>query len=353
MKKKIRKILIIGAVILVVGMLVSILVRNKQIAEARVYHSDPDRAVLVETDTVQMQKLNIMHQYVGTLKPTRKVTISAEVQGKIVTVGVKEGELIHSGTLVAQMDDDYEQAKLLAAKAAFNNAQRKFHRYEGASSGEGISQMKVDNARTEMQTAKAKVEQLKVQIDRSHITAPFSGIITKRFVDPGATVGFGSSIATLLDLSVLELVVTVSQEEIGNFEEGQSLKVYSSIYPDTIFAGTVTVVSASGDASHKFEVKIQVANHQHKLRAGMFGKIIPVQTLDSLFVIPRVALIGQSQNPQVYVVRDSIARLQDIEIGYSNDRLIGVTNGLKKRDVIVTKGQINITNGTKVKVHNP
>src|SRR5699024_6468620 len=153
-------------VILVVGMLVSILVRNKQIAEARVYHSDPDRAVLVETDTVQMQKLNIMHQYVGTLKPTRKVTISAEVQGKTVTVGVTAGELIHSGLLVGVMDDDVEQAMLLADNAAFNDAQRKSHRYEGASSGEWISQMTVDHARTKMQTGEAKVGQLKVQVGR-------------------------------------------------------------------------------------------------------------------------------------------------------------------------------------------
>src|SRR5699024_5808690 len=219
MKKATRNIVTIGDAILVTAAIAGILIHNKQIAEARVYQPDPDRAVLVVTDTVQMQKLNITHQYVGTFEPLRKVTIAAQVQGKIVTMGVEEGERIPSGDLVAQMDDAYEQAQLLAAEANYKNARRKLQRYQDASAWEGISQMQVDNARTEMQEAKAQVDQLKVQIDRAHITAPFSGTITRRYVDPGATVAFDSPIAELLDLSVLELVVSVPEKEIGNFEE--------------------------------------------------------------------------------------------------------------------------------------
>src|SRR5699024_1263678 len=327
MKKATRNILTIGTVLLVVGVIAGILIHNKQLAEARVYRPDPDRAVLVGTDTVRMQRLNITHQYVGTFEPIRQVTIAAQTQGKIVNMGVEEGERIRSGALVAQMDDAYEQARLLAAKAHYENARRKLQRYQDASAGEGISQMKVDNVRTEMQEAKAQVEQLKVQIDRAHITAPFSGTITKRHVDPGATVAPDGPVADLLDLSVLELVVTVPEQEIGNFEEGASLNVYSSLYPDTAFAGTVTVVSASADASRKFEVKIRVNNSHRQLRTGMFGKISPVQTRDSVLTIPRNAMVGTAQNPLVFVVRDSVARLQDIEIGQSNDRLIGVTSG--------------------------
>lgn len=348
MKKPTQNILTIGAVLLVFGVIAGILIRNKQISEARVYRPDPNRAVLVVTDTVRMRKLNTTYQYVGTFKPLRKVTIAAQTQGKIVTVGVKEGERIQSGALIAQVDDAYKQAQLLAAKAKFENAQRKLQRYQDASVGKGISQMQVDNARTEMQEARAQVEQLKVQIDRCYITAPFSGIISKRNIDPGATVAFGSPIAELLDLSVLELVITVPEEEIGNFKEGQSLNVYSNIYPDTTFSGTVTVVSASANASHKFEVKIRVNNDYRQLRAGMFGKITLVQTRDSVLAIPRTALMGSTQDPEVFVVQDSVAQLQDIDIGQSNDRLIGVTSGLEEGDIIVTKGKINITDGTKV-----
>src|SRR5699024_7638554 len=311
MKKATRNIVTIGDAILVTAAIAGILIHNKQIAEARVYQPDPDRAVLVVTDTVQMQKLNITHQYVGTFEPLRKVTIAAQVQGKIVTMGVEEGERIPSGDLVAQMDDAYEQAQLLAAEANYKNARRKLQRYQDASAWEGISQMQVDNARTEMQEAKAQVDQLKVQIDRAHITAPFSGTITRRYVDPGATVAFDSPIAELLDLSVLELVVSVPEKEIGNFEEGQSVNVFVSVYPDTVFAGTVTVVSAAADASHKFEVKIRVDNPHRQLRAGMFGKITPVRIRDSVLTISRTALMGTTQDPQVFVVRDSVARLQD------------------------------------------
>lgn len=348
MKKATRNIVTIGAAILVTAAMAGILIHNKQISEARVYRPDPNRAVLVGTDTVRIQKMNIARQYVGAFEPVRQVTIAAQTQGKIVTMGVEEGERIRSGALVAQVDEAYEQARLLAAEAHYRNIRRKLQRYQDASTGEGVSQMQVDNVRTEMQEAKAQVEQLKVQIERAHITAPFSGTITRRYVDPGATVAFDSPIAELLDLSALELVVTVPEEEIGNFEEGQSINVFASLYPDTAFAGTVTVVSASADASHKFEVKIRVDNSHRRLRAGMFGKISPVRTRDSVLAIPRTTLMGTTQDPQVFAVRDSVARLQDIEIGESNDRLIGVSSGLQEGDVIVTRGQINITDGTKV-----
>lgn len=333
---------------MVTAAIAGILIYNKQIAEARVYRPDPDRAVLIGTDTVRIQKMNIARQYVGAFEPIRQVTIAAQTQGKIINMSVEEGERIQSGAPVAQIDDAYEQARLLAAEAHYENARRKLQRYQDASTGEGVSQMQVDDARTEMQDARAQVEQLNIQIDRSRITAPFSGTVTRRHVDPGATVAPDGPVAELLDLSALELVVTVPEQEIGNFEEGASLNVHSSLYPDTAFAGTVTVVSASADVSRKFEVKIRVDNSHRQLRAGMFGKISPVRTRDSVLTIPRNAMVGTAQNPRVFVVRDSVARLQDIEIGQSNDQLIGISSGLQEGDIIVTKGQINITDGTKV-----
>src|SRR5699024_12472701 len=111
---------------------------------------------------------------------------------------------------------------------------------------------------------------------------------------------------------------------------------------------TTTIVSAAAVASRKFEVKIRVNSSRRQRRTGMFGKISPVQTRDSVLTMPRNAMVGTAQNPLVFVVRDSVARLQDIEIGQSNDRLIGVTSGLQEGDIIVTKGQINITDGTQV-----
>jgi RND family efflux transporter MFP subunit len=210
----------------------------------------------------------------------------------------------------------------------------------------------MDNARTQVLTSQAQIQQLNTQINQYTIKAPFAGVITARDFDLGTIVSPGAPMATLIDISTLKLEVSVPEKYIPQFKNGVEMDVKTDVYPDAVFKGVVNYVSSDADASHNYTVKFLVVNKpQTPLRSGMYGSVIlGTSPLQNAISIPRSALIGSSQNPQVYVVENGIARQRNIEVGASNDTRIQITKGLHTNDVVITGGLVNLSDGTKVEI---
>lgn len=349
MKKATRTLIISGVALVAVGLTAAKLAANKKTVEEKVYQKDPNNQVLVRAAQVTAQPFNLSNQYVGTFQPFREVTIGAETQGKIIALGIKEGSQVGAGTLVAQVDNDLYRAQLYSAQASYENARTTLQRYQNASVGDGVSEMQVDNYKLQMRSADAQVKQLNKQIAMSRITAPFSGIITAKSAEVGSMVSPGTAIATLSDISSLKLEISVPEKELAFFREGADINVSSDVYPGVRFPGKVELVNSSADAAHQFAVKIRVPNNSsNPLKAGMYGTVQIHKDEAACLTIPRGALLGSAKNPQVFVASNGVAELRSIQTGRSNDLVIEVTGGLKAGETVVTSGQVNLQNGTKV-----
>jgi RND family efflux transporter MFP subunit len=348
-----KKMMQITMITLVVGGIAALaafkLISNKKEVEARVYHPDLNLAATVQADTIKEGPFSKATEFLGSFVANREVSIASETSGKVISVGVEEGSRVGQGGLVARLDDGVLEAQLHSATASLDNAAGTLKRYEQAPNG--VTQLQLDNARTQLRTSQAQVEQLKRQISQYTISAPFSGVITARNFDLGAVVSPGTSLATLIDISSLKLEISVPERYVGQFRNGMPVTVNTDVYPGTAFKGAVGMIASKADASHNYTIKILVPNNNAALKAGMYGHVMVGNASGRPAIgIPRSALIGSAQHPQVYVVENGVARVRDIETGAGNATSVEVLKGLHTGEVIVAGGLVNLTDGAKVSI---
>jgi RND family efflux transporter MFP subunit len=201
-----------------------------------------------------------------------------------------------------------------------------------------------------LRSAEIQKRQIQKQLKSTNITAPFSGVITKKMVDLGSVIGAGSPLVEITDISSLKLTVSVPERDILKFKLNQEVSVSADIYGKRMFDGKVTNVSVQADKSHNFKVQITVKNAQQELMAGMYGSVSLNNSKSiTALSIPRKALVGSSKNPQVYVIKNGKSILTSFNAGTSDGEFIEVVDGLSKSDQIIIKGQVNLQNNSNVK----
>jgi RND family efflux transporter MFP subunit len=328
------------------------LLSNKKEVESNIYHVDPEKKVLVQADTVYVQRLRRDFTYTGTFIPVREVMIIPQVHGEVTEVYFHEGQKVRQGERLLQIDDELLQAQLISIEANFETAKRNLERYEKASVSGGVSPMQLDNYRVNFKNAESQLKQVTKQIQLSSIEAPFAGTITFKDVEPGTIAG-ASPVARITDISKLKLEISVPETEINIFKRGSFISIQTDAYAGKKFDGLVDYVSERADGAHNYTVKIVVRNDEAAtpVKAGMYGKATVNNAAgQESITIPRSGLLGSAKNPQVFVIKGNEAVLTSIETGSTNGEAIEVLRGLYPGDVVVTGGQINLTTGSKVDI---
>ena len=348
MKKKILIIAIVIGVVVAIGLR---LAGNAQVAKTKAYLPDLEKAVMVQVQSIQKTSFDMALSYSGTFTPNREIQLMPLAQGEVTGVYFSEGNRVTAGQTLLKVDDAMLQSQMIAAKAAYENAQSNYERYKSASGSEGITKMQLDGSLLQMRSAESQYKQLKIALDKCQFKAPFSGTITQRTVEIGSIAG-ATPVGRLTDVSSLKLEVNVPESDILYFTTGQSVEVTTDLYPDKTFKGKVDYVSSRGDASHNYLIKVKVPNtDKMQLKAGMYGMLMLNKNVSaSVLSIPRTALLGSVKKPQVYVVEDGKALLRPIVIGRNNGTALEVLSGLTQGERIVIGGQINLTDSCKVEI---
>jgi RND family efflux transporter MFP subunit len=346
MKKLIIAIIVLG----LVGLTAWKLNSNKKEAEAKIYKADPNKAVLVETTQPTRQQLSGEQNYLGTFEPIRENKIAAEAQGKVIKVGIAEGQYINEGQLIAKLDDEMMKLQMEAMQISLEGQQKDVSRYTNLSKTDAVPAVQLEKAELATRATQAQMNQIKKQIRNTTITAPFSGIVTMRMFDLGSVVAPGVPLVQIIDISSLKLAISVPERDLKNFAVGQSLQVQSEVNQGVTLSGRVVEIAAKGDASHNFTVKVRVASNG-SLRAGMYGSVSKTNSLASnALSIPRTALVGSPKDGKIYVVENGKAVLKSISVGVSTDEYVEVISGLNGSEAVVVSGQINLKDGDKVSV---
>ena len=144
----------------------------------------------------------------------------------------------------------------------------------------------------------------------------------------------------------------LTAEEASGIEKGQKVNVSVDTYQGTRIDGHVTAINVKADESGKYNIEIEVNNSPEKpIMPGMFGTALfqGISRTDAL-VISRRTIAGSIKNAEVFLVKGDSVISKKIEVEPLNGEDVLVTKGLKPGDVVVTSGQINLVEGSKVKV---
>ena len=194
MKKRSFKGIIITIVVIAGGLalIAWVLTNNKKKNEAKTaVAAQTSGDVVVRTFTVQKQTVEQNFGVNGNFAPARQMNFAAENSGRVVKVLVDEGSRVRTGQTLAIIDAGTLSIDLESAQANLQNAIRDKNRYENAFKTGGVTQQQLDQARLAVENAQARVSQSKIRVGDANVRASISGVVNKRYIEPGAYVAPG------------------------------------------------------------------------------------------------------------------------------------------------------------------
>ncbi|MDX1601451.1 MAG: efflux RND transporter periplasmic adaptor subunit [Salinimicrobium sediminis] len=349
MKKK--SIITIVALIAVAAIFFLILQNNKSNNEAELsIVAQENTEVSVRTASAQRESISGKFTVNGTFQPETRANISAEMGGQVVGIYVQEGDEVKAGQVIAKLSGDKINVNLNNAKANLDNAISTLERYEAAFKTGGVTAVQLDQARLQVQNARAQFDSANLSSGDTNVRSKVSGIVNEKMVELGMVVGPGTPIIEVVDISSLKLRVEVDEAVVSRIRVGDTVQVVPSVTKDTI-SGKITFIAPASNGALKFPVEIIVENSERTRRAGMYATAVFNESgLDNVLTIPREAFVGSVSDNRVFVLENGIAKLKEIQTGINYGNKVEVTAGLNEGDIVVSSGQINLTDNTAVKI---
>jgi membrane fusion protein, multidrug efflux system len=333
--------------------------------------SPPSIAVVAQK--VQVSNVPIVMSGIGTVEPYNIVDIHTQVTGTIEKIGFVEGQTVHPGSLIAQLDPRPYQATLQQAEADLardqahlTNAQTNLGRYiplekQGFASSQQVTNQ--SSAVSQLQAAiigdKAAIFNAQTQLGYTTITSPIDGVTGIRHVDIGNILQPANTtpIVTITQIQPISVVFTLPQKDVAAVQQAMAegpLKTtaYGQDDHSKLGEGTLLLVNNTISASSgTIQLKATFPNQNRALWPGEFVNAqLTVGTRHNGISVPLSALQQGQDGTFVYVVQpDGTVRLVPVTIDQTLDGRALVDHGLKADDTVVTAGQYNLRTGARVR----
>ena len=321
-------------------------------------------AIPVKAGPVMVQQVTYRIQAVGTLEAEDLVQVTAEVDGVLTEVKFREGDRVTTSTVIALIDPDryrleadraeanYRRAVADGALAGATLARREALAKENLVSVEDLNQIRTANERSAADVASARAARdiAAQNLSRASVKPRHGGVIDKRLVDTGAFVRTGTNLATLVDLTRLQLRFKVSETESLRAMKGQSATFKVAATGGREFTARIYHVGEVADpASRQVEVLAWVKN-PGGLKPGFFAEVsLPSESKKDAIVVPETAIQASDRGFIAFAIEDGKAIVRPVEIGpRTGGGNVEILTGLKAGEIIVFEGSDRITNGTAV-----
>ena len=349
-----KKVLYVIIPLVIIAIVVIKLKTNKEITQSKVYQYDKEQAINVQVDTLQLENVNAEFSYSGTFEPNKETKISAELQGKINTILVDAGSVVSKGQTLIQLDNSLLKLQLQTIEVQLEGLEADVKRYTILAKEDAIQGIQLEKTELGLKSAKVQKETLLEQINRTTIKAPFSGVVTAKLSEEGAFAAPGIPLLQITDITTLKFTVYVPEKDLSQFKLNQSYSLSADAYSEILLTGKNTMIGSKANMGSSFPVQFTVNNTSDlKIKSGMFGKVLLKNEGSAMgIIIPSSAIQGTENQPQVYVIKNDKAILQNITISKKIQNKAVVSNGLNEGDVIVTNGFINLFDGANVAIKN-
>jgi RND family efflux transporter MFP subunit len=197
-------------------------------------------------------------------------------------------------------------------------------------------------------------------MEYANIRAPFSGVVIKRHVDPGALIQQASSqtnvspVVTIAQNDKMRVFVEVNEAEIRFIRRGSPAALTVDALPGMGFNGlSARYTSALDPKTRTMKTEIDIPNRNGPLRPGMFGSVkLTLERHENALTVPASALISQGAKSYVYTVVDNKVKRAEVQTGFDDGSTIEITSGLSDNDLVIISGKSEMQDGTLVKVLN-
>lgn len=325
----------------------------------------PTVAVKVSTPSSENSKFITAS---GKIEAVQNANISTRMMGYVNNIPVKVGDKVYKGQLLVSINSAdisaqsaQANASITEATAAFNIAEKDYNRYKSLFEDNSASQKEMDDIMANYQMAKARLEaskqmknQVNAQLSYSNITAPFSGIVTGKFVNKGDMANPGMPLVSIENPDKFQVIAMVPESEITNIKNGTPVDVLIKS-TNEIVKGKVTEVSTSTkNTGGQYLVKVILDKTDVKLLSGMYTSVqFPIEKTSETtsVLIPTSALVKRGELVGVYVVsQNNTALLRWLRLGREFGDQVEVLSGLSPNEEYIISAESKLFNGAKLQI---
>lgn len=351
MKNKNNIIIGIIALLLVGGMVYKLMQNKKEIDK----NAQPiDRSnVPVSVTTFDANYFPVSTDYAlpAVLDINKSGIITATQPGKLASFNIEIGSHVSKGQLIGRIDSKQREIGIKSSEATIKKLESDIKRTEDLIAGDAAPANAINDLNYNLETTKIQKENYQQQIADNNIYAPISGIVVQKNANAGEFANPGTPLASIMDISVLKAIVYVSESNIYDLKIGQPAQITSSVFPDKLTKGIIKYIAPKGDENHNYRVEVEIPNSGYKAGTYVNVKFSFKKPTDAL-QIPKIALVEGVKNPYVYVVNGNNISIRKIEIGEEVGQNIVVRSGLTPGEKVVTSGQINLSEKSKIQIVN-
>jgi RND family efflux transporter MFP subunit len=338
-------------------------------ASARTPRVAAARTVPVETAKAERKDVPVLIQALGTVTPVASVAIKARVDTTITGVHFQDGALVHKGEPLFTLDGRAIEAQIAQTEgqiardqAQLEGAERDVRRYTDLVAKGATPTVNLDNAKTQSEVFKAAIqadkgtlENLKVQLSYTTITAPITGRISAAAVKIGNFVRQADTtpMATINQMAPVYVSFTVPQKNLPDIRSAIAAKTASvqAVIPGSQkrAEGQVTMIENTVDpTTGMITMRATFDNADQVLWPGALATMRLILRYEEGVVVPNSAVLTGQAGTYVYLVKDNVANVQRVIVARNNENETVISEGLSGGETVVVNGHLLLNNGTKV-----
>jgi len=359
-------------VLLLVALIGFLILERRQNATVVARAAPPPPGISITTAVAEQGSIGVYINALGSVAPISTVTVKSRVDGQLMTVNYREGQMVQQGDVLAEIDPRPFQAQLVQAqgqydrdKALLENANIDLNRYQIAYSKNAIPKQQLD---TQVATVhqyegvvkldQGQIDNAKVQLGYCQITSPISGRVGLRLVDPGNIVHAADTTGMLVitQLQPITVLFSVAEDYLPQIRQqlrrGNRLTVdaFDRTQQTKLSSGALLTFDNEIDTSTgTIKLKATFPNHDNALFPNQFVNArLLLTTQRGVILVPSAAIQRNAQDAFVYVVQpDQTVTMRTVSAGTTDGNITAV-DGLKAGDVIAVDGFDKLQNGVKV-----
>jgi len=317
------------------------------------------------TAVAKIDDISIVLDEVGEIRPVKEVNVKSKLSGRISKMFVEEGEPIHVGDIIAEIEPDMAQAQTLSrikstlktTEINLENAQKDYEsskelydkslisdeEWRDAQNALKLGQISYDSALEQYKL----VEEIGITETNMKVTAPVSGMIIHKNVEEGEMVvssesySGGTVLITIADLSQMIILTDINEVDIGKISLGREAKITIDAFPDKKFGGEIIHISpmaAIGNNNIRtFQVKVSIEDNLKEIRPGMSANVTIIgKTRKEVVTIPIQAIFqDENGNDVVYIVKsDTLISSAIVKTGINDLQKVEILEGVAEGDTI-------------------
>lgn len=317
---------------------------------------------LITTLNIKNEVFTHFIELQGNVQTKQNILVYPEMPGILQSVFVKEGDKVTKGQILASIDDGGMSQQLAQLEANAQLAKTTYERQKRLWDQKIGSEIQFLQTKTAFETQASAVNQLKRQLTKSNIRAPFSGIIDAVFKERGTVVapGQGAEIFRIVNLSNMYIETEVPETYISNITVGKFVEVNFLVLGETLNSKIKQVGNYINPSNRSFKIEIDVPNLNGNIKPNLTAKLkLNDYTNETAILIPQSIISENAKGEQfIYVIKDkkenneAIAERLIIETGRTQGDFIEVTKNLTADTEIIIEGARSVNNGQTVKVIN-